>query len=99
MKIIPCWVKGGSVLVSLVGIIVLLIFFLLPCAPGNCFIEPWMIPLYFAFPIYIGFGILLEPLGLVGYIIASIIFYFLIGAIIGWIYGKIKNRKKDLIVQ
>lgn len=92
MRKLPYWVNGGILLVFIIGVYCTLVFFLEPCHPGDCFIEPWMIPLYPAFPIYAALGILFEPLGVFGYILASVIFYFLIGSIFGKIYGKLKVR-------
>ena len=39
--------------------------------------------------------LLFSPSNQVSKIIIALILYFILGAIIGWIYGKFKNRKKD----
>ncbi len=96
------WVKGGlifDVLVILVGLI------LLPFKFEWCIFTCTKVfySLYLYFPVAymiksifgdnFGFNSNLGNLLLVTTL--SIVFYFVIGAIIGWIYGKIKQRREQ----
>ena len=95
-KNLPHWLKGGIITVLIFISAFILSLFLPPYCPhsvlGGCglVIEPFvytLIPGWFITDfiddgnIYVGF-------------LASFIVYFILGALIGWIYGKIKNNKQ-----
>ena len=91
----PYWLKGGVIggIIPLGGI---LIGYL-----GHESIISGLLYLLFAFPVAIILGCGLENPNTICslkatpfIIILSTIIYFLLGAIIGWIVGKIKNKKK-----
>ena len=92
----PAWLKGG-----VIGLILLILAFIVSVSCVSLVVGPnqlsCVIP---ALPILIG-GILAELLGfqnkLVVYFImdsVDLILYFSIGAFIGWIVGKLKNRNQ-----
>lgn len=103
-KKLPYWLKGGiitSVIFIIIPIIIILGVFLIDAifpVPEEFgwygFIGLWFI----TFPGYLFFGFdgLFRIDGfreIITTFILSLIIYFIIGSIIGWIYGKIKNRK------
>lgn len=94
----PYWVKGGiiSVLISSLITISLLPF----GEPRNCYMlcfPAWSIPMFIgagilSFPIKLATGFDILNDGKVFTIVGAILFYFLIGSIIGFFYDKIKNK-------
>ncbi|MCC2631127.1 MAG: hypothetical protein K0S38_936 [Candidatus Paceibacter sp.] len=81
MKKLPYWVKGGIIFTS-IAVLVLAWRILCPADTG-CSIN---IDLLF-------FPVILLPgqFAIIGYFL----FYFLLGALLGFIYGKFKNRGKQ----
>ena len=97
-KELSAWLKGG-----VIGIIIffVLVIPLLICA-FSCSSEGCIGCLIFSLPLIFGsifswFDIINIENDILGYIVIAIInipLYFLIGALIGWIVGKIRNRNK-----
>ncbi len=101
----PYWLKGGIIfpliILILWGIIAILeIANIIPRGEGGTTI--WM-PLMFSMPIVVLYGIfggnldtrITAPL-FIFFTLLTILEIFLIGAFIGWIYGKIKSRSKGV---
>jgi hypothetical protein len=98
----PSWLKGGVILAS-INLIILLIILVLSkiiFGPAQSNGSPaWFAPIIFLFLVII--SIPAELLGNyfrsdMGFpnslgLIVSIIFYFIVGAIIGWLIGKFKK--------
>ncbi len=57
-------------------------------------VEVWTLPFLLVYFFCVAFGIIFEPLGIFGIILSGLIAYFIIGAIIGLIIGKLKARAK-----
>ncbi len=104
----PYWLKGGIILLSIALLILLYLYinFGLIYNEYNCPIDTCSSPIYlFYIQNIFSFGLIfIEYLGLVkeGTIIYQILFfilnltvYFLIGSIIGRIYGKFKSKKSQ----
>ena len=96
----PAWLKGGIICLFLYGAITLI---LLPFGyPSGC---QWLCFPYWIIPTFIGSGLISYPFSMLTGsdlwdefgLIGAIVFYFIIGAIIGWIVGKVKNRNKPKI--
>ena len=84
---IPSWLKG-AILGMLLWVIFNLLFLTSQRVQGLRILElTYVIILFlnFLFPI----------LGVVPGVFVSLILYGCVGALIGWIYGKIKNRKQE----
>ncbi len=86
------WLKGG--------VIGLVIYLLIATVSSIAWSDKLIIPFVsfsglifnnFLAPL-LGNGFLTESISI---IILSLIFYFISGSIIGWLYGKIKNRGKE----
>jgi len=102
-KNLPYWLKGGIITTILCLIIALALVPFGDDTGGYLILPYWFIPTL------IGSAIICTPFVWIfgplawdnindfffhfGFAVTGIIFYFLIGAIIGWIYGKIRNRK------
>ena len=107
----PYWVRGGITGIIVSIIYPLLIFFIAVMlnAMQNKFLldQPiaiiFIIPMFFLFFALFAFGIssasgslqLFTLLYSIGLILLHFITYFVIGAIIGLVYGKIKKRKEE----
>ena len=73
-------------------------FFNLPLISGNGFDSIGMIipfiPAIIIVNLFVGNGNFdMSTIALISTIVLGIIIWFLVGVIIGWFYGKIKNRK------
>jgi len=93
----PYWVKGGVIGVLLYGFAtIILIPFGAPPFQGIMSFPYWIIPTMITLWATYPFGGLVAEFNQTGIFIfiGAIIVYFLIGAIAGLIYGKIKNRKQ-----
>jgi hypothetical protein len=92
----PTWLKGG-----VIGLILSVLFLigLIICASSSLGSGSYGC-INFIFPLFFGAfmaSILNIQNKFVGYFVigfTNLIIYFLIGALIGWIVGKIKNRNK-----
>jgi len=97
------WLKGG-IIGGIIGIILASFVFLLKI--GSSSLLEWIIiPIAISFLFFpncapkCSSGVcpnpdycnIIEPISI---IILSLIFYFIIGALIGWIIGKLKSKKK-----
>ncbi len=101
------WLRGGITLIIVVGLSMLILFFLFPTPPeadawARAF-PVWEVPLYygmFLWDIVTYYAHIYtnwlwdSQLGALFQWIIPISTYFIVGAILGWIYGKIKNRNK-----
>ena len=102
MKTKRYWLRGGVISVILVGLITLILFILFPSQPND------MVPAA-SVPVLIGMAPVnlisyylhintnffwSSRLGSNIMTIISAIDYFLVGSILGWIYGKIKSRRQ-----
>ncbi|MEK6932310.1 MAG: hypothetical protein AABW56_00765 [Nanoarchaeota archaeon] len=92
----PSWLKGGVIL-ALIDFVILLIPIIKYLGDPNYYGESLAFFLIFTNPLSFMLSDLFEInlmkfLGLLGYALFGIIFYFIIGALIGWIVGKIRNR-------
>lgn len=81
----PKWLKGGLVLT--------IIYFILA---GLTFFGGFLFLLFITFPGYLFFGLSGSfrfdgAIEFIPSIILSVIIYFIVGALLGWIYGKIKK--------
>ncbi len=99
------WSKGG-IIATLIVAIILILTFTLATLHSNILASAFILYLLFELVLVIPFFITkkinlplfklsefgAEPTFL-GFLF-TLIFYFLIGAIIGWIYGKIKSKNK-----
>ncbi|MBS3114557.1 hypothetical protein J4448_05640 [Candidatus Woesearchaeota archaeon] len=95
----PYWLKGG---VIAVGIIILVIVFLVPFGESDLLGVGsvhssgggpyWMLPFLPGFILVLIFNPSTKPLGYFLFYGTPLILYFLIGAVIGWIVGKIKSK-------
>jgi uncharacterized membrane protein YeaQ/YmgE (transglycosylase-associated protein family) len=94
-KNLPLWLKGGIIAVVLMGIIAGIAFFIEPkCTSTDCGFPLWnLILLYPAIPVTIPLTSIFEK-GILPSLIVLSIYYFIVGAIIGWIVGKIKFSKR-----
>lgn len=104
----PYWLKGG--IIGLIVFLVISLFFILYEFIGiGVFIDFFFILSIFfsiitSLPFYI-YDFILQILSINIYwnsfslFISGVINYFFTGAIIGWIYGKIKERKNKLPIQ
>ncbi len=102
----PYWLKGGIVSLFLVIILTITLFIINPSCNGECWFPLWNLvwilpsaiisaPLsaitgYDLWDEFLNFGG-----GYIGRILLPILFYFLVGAFIGWIIGKIKNKRSE----
>jgi hypothetical protein len=102
MKNYPYWARGGIVSVVLSAVVALILFIFFTCSTpftDSCWFPSWAVIFYLPLVIF-QINLPVYPASfadtafLIKIILAAIIFYFIIGAIIGWIYGKIKNRNK-----
>jgi hypothetical protein len=93
----PAWKKGGLI-APCINLSLYLIGIILDRSFSFGTIESW--GFFFKLPasmMYEGFNEILnlrltQPFSIVVALIISLIGYFIVGAIIGWIIGKIKNR-------
>jgi len=97
----PYWVKGGIIL----GAIVFLLSFLY-WSPINSFEEKYfgfILTVPFIISIFTGLGYRdimtgrADLLANITFSLISFVLYFIIGAVIGIIYGKIKRKKENII--
>jgi len=82
----PAWLKGG-IIGGVIGVVSIILFLLVPTSLGLASFAQ-------------GIGALIRSLfgpvnGIWASIIINLIGYFIIGAIIGWIVGKIKSKKQE----
>ena len=102
----PYWVRGG-ILFTLVGIIACKIFLFdnAPSSPPTGIADiaftllfaPVVVAATVAFSLGAGSTVFIPSLTLAGYfitILLSLAIYFVLGAILGWLYGKIKKKVK-----
>ena len=94
-KNLPSWLKGG-IIVSILYLIIGLILIKYPCdSPGSFGGQCWGLEMYFILISYPVLGILyrleIDPKNKYLILIATFLVYFVIGSIIGYIYGKIKS--------
>ena len=87
------WLRGGIGLLLLYGLLTAILY---PFGTGQGeWLPYWSIPSVIGgiplFALFHRFGYFIDS---IGSIIAPIITYFILGAILGWLYGKIKNRNK-----
>lgn len=95
-KNLPSWVKGGLVLSSI--FILLVIFFTIVDPDSWTFLAlPVILFIYFVAEDFLkDLGIrFTETYWFFITLFLSLFFYFILGAIIGFIIGKIKNRNKE----
>ena len=85
----PYWLKGGIIII-LFYILIGIVFSIYDFATFDDF-KGFFTFMYFVGPGSFIFGID-GPMEFITSFIFTIAIYFIIGAIIGWIYGKIKNR-------
>mgnify|MGYP001561561568 CR=1 FL=1 len=88
------WLKGVIIALSF-SIIILIANILLDAASGsNPFRNEWNMILYYMinFPVVVFFDKLNIEFNIFYFILSSLVFYFILGAVIGLIYGKLKNR-------
>lgn len=109
----PSWLKGGMVLVIIYIILILLSVFTLyyDFTTWTSEVMFWTyvaivspteflsLILPIKFPLGIGFLGGPSDSEMITSLIVLAIFYFFIGSIIGWIYGKIKNRNQSQLNQ
>jgi len=76
----PSWLKGG-----LIGLIIYIIYFLVVIFTIYTRGEQWKLGMAMGW---------LGSMFVTGFII-TILQFFLIGALIGWVYGKIKSKKQQ----
>lgn len=98
-KKLPSWLKGGIIL-SVLYLIISLILIKYPCSTGYLRGQCLGLGILFLVLSSPGLGILnLLSIEYSENLYLAIIFtfsiYFIIGAIIGWIIGKIKSRKRE----
>ncbi len=86
------WLRGG-VIGGVIGLIVGLLVLFLRDIFNNSFLQVLNLPSF-----VIAFALCYENLfcSNIIYVISSFIVFFILGAIIGFIYGKIKNRKQKV---
>ncbi len=84
----PYWLKGGVILSALGGILIISYFFYL-LTKISFFVIPGLIPVLTFYVVYD-----LIPNWVIAWILTPII-YFLLGALIGWLYGKYKERNSS----
>ncbi|MFH1585275.1 MAG: hypothetical protein ABIB79_00725 [archaeon] len=109
IKDCPCWFKGGLVLSGIILAIIIIAFFL-PSPIFSLNKDEGSIGMIFSFPFYMGVFIAafllklfeesLSPITLDFLlqfltVIFSLIGYFLIGALVGGICGRLKERGKQ----
>lgn len=90
----PYWLKGVITALSF-SIIILIANLLLDNASGsNPFSGEWNMIFYYMinFPIIAFFDKLNIEFNIFYFILSSLAFYFILGAVIGLIYGKLKNK-------
>lgn len=92
------WLRGGIIGLIIFGVLIALTILVPHGDMGNL---PGWILLFLALPVYIMLGILerfssfrsgFGPIS--GFLILTIPYSFVFGSILGWLYGKIKNRNK-----
>ena len=95
----PHWLSGGIILASIYFALFLLGILLSPLSAIHSAVEEIIVALIIVISIPSIWVMALFPelsytegIGL-EFFIGALITYFLIGAIIGWIYGKIKSKK------
>lgn len=82
----PYWEKGGKLTLLVASTCLILLF--LEIAPSWLYLVLYpVVPILYI----IGFD---DVLGIIFGVIIILFIYFLIGAILGWLYGKFKNRNK-----
>jgi hypothetical protein len=96
------WLRGGIISVIFMGVVTLVFLVLFPTQP-NQMISAASVPVLigFEYPVGVIFELLkinthffwTSATGSNCMILISIIDYFIVGAIIGGLYGKIKNRR------
>lgn len=89
------WLKGGIIMLGMSILSVAFIFLGVLACYDSCPKVLGYLPLLFLLPLYVAeeyLNVDLEGLILLLYLLNFLI-YFLFGSIIGWIYGKVKNRK------
>lgn len=96
------WLVGG-----IIGLVlyVLLTIILIPfgsssCGGGFFCVYYWFYPTLITLPVTYPFAGLVSKFNQSGIfiLIGAVLVYFIVGAIIGWSYGKIKNRSKIKII-
>lgn len=102
-KNLPYWLKGGVIFLVIsifLHLFIKLLYVLTPIVGISFLIwYPLSWILYFLPSLIIFWNSIFEPDTFIPIVsgtnvIHVFIFYFIIGAIIGWIYGKIKSRKQ-----
>lgn len=96
----PYWLKGGWML-SVINLGLIIISYILPSPMFSFKFGYFTIGDLFSFPALLMWEgsqeifslVINRPLQYLFIILISSIEYFIIGALIGWIYGKIKSKK------
>jgi len=90
----PSWLKGG-IIFSIIYIVLFLTLFKIDDFGIITFVFSPGLWLYGLYVLITGYGIGMDAnLKYTLFVIISILCWFIIGVIIGWIVGKIRNRNK-----
>jgi hypothetical protein len=94
----PSWVKGGVISIYVTFSLIIIGFLVSIIYPEILkILVIFFIWIHYIIPLEannMGTGFIIMGIILISSPILSLLFFFLIGALIGWIYGKIKNKNK-----